>query len=183
MNDHPSDLDLVLRSRSGDARAFGMLVDRHQAVVYNLALRMVRDGQDAEDVAQRVFIKVYEKLDRFDPEYKFFSWIYRMTMNESINYVKERRHHVSLTTEHAATIVAADDESSRDVTDSVSLALMELDAEDRGIVIMKHIQGLSYEEIASILEIPQKTVKSRLYSARQRLKQIFIGQGELEHDG
>lgn len=141
---------------------------------------MARNETDAEEIAQRVFIRAYEKLDRYNPEYKFFSWIYRMTVNESINYLKERRTHESLSEAQVSTMAEPEDEASRDASEAVKAALMELNEEDRSIVIMKHIQGMSYDEIAAILDIPEKTVKSRLYSARQRLKQILIRQGEVE---
>lgn len=178
-----TDDDLVRQCLSGQPHAFGTLVDRYQTVLYNLALRMVKNVQDAEDIVQTVFVKAYEKLDRYDPAHKFFSWIYRMTVNESINLLKQRRSHATLDLSHPAPDPGpAERNDRRDVSERVGIALLDLTPEDRAIIILKHIQGFSYDEIAFVFEIPEKTVKSRLYTARQRLREVLLRRGLVEND-
>jgi len=91
-----TDAELIVRCLNGSREAFGVLVDRYQRIVFNLALRMVRSYDDAEEIAQTVFVKAFEKIASFNPEHRFFSWIYRMTINESINHLKRARARVPL---------------------------------------------------------------------------------------
>lgn len=173
---------LVERCLGGETRAFETLVDRYQTVLYNLALRMVKDVQDAEDITQTAFLKAYEKLDRYDPSYKFFSWIYRITVNESLNFLKRQKDHDPLDGEHASSVASpAEAFEQNEVSERVGDALHELEPEDRAILLLKHIQGFSYQEIAFVFEIPAKTVKSRLYTARQRLKDVLVASGLAAH--
>jgi RNA polymerase sigma-70 factor (ECF subfamily) len=172
------DLSLVRRSKSGDSRAFGALVDRYQKPIYNVALRISKSPEDAEDITQTVFMKAYQKLDGFDERHRFFSWIYRIAINESLNYSTRRRTHDTLD----PTMAGIEDSPEEDVIkldseERVGNAIVELEPEDRAIVILKHFQGFSYKEIGFILNIPEKTVKSRLYTARQRLRIILTRMG------
>lgn len=172
------DLELVRRCVRGDKKAFGDLVDRYQKPIYNVALRIVKNPEDAEDVAQTVFMKAYTKLDGFDEQHRFFSWIYRIAINESLNFSTRRRTHEEL--EPGLTTDAASPEEQTiklDAEERIGNAILELEPEDRAIVVLKHFQGFSYAEIAYILNIHEKTVKSRLYTARQRLKGILTRLG------
>lgn len=177
----PSDLTLVRQCLEGQRDAFGVLVMRHHKAVFNLTLRMVKDFQDAQDLVQTVFLKAYEKLGAFDARFKFFSWIYRMAVNESLNFLKRRRRWEGLDEgrDYAAT---AETVEENDMSQTIQNALMFLKVEHRAVIILKHLEGLSYEEIAYILEVPAKTVKSRLFSARQMLKDILLKQGYVDHD-
>lgn len=167
---------LIRQCLDGRPGAFGTLVDRYQKVLFNLALRMVKDVQEAEDITQTVFLKAYERLDRYDPSYKFFSWIYRIAVNESLTQLKRRKPFVALEADYAAPLASEAD----DVSEHVGKAILELSPEDRALIILKHIQGFSYKEVAFVFEIPVKTVKSRLYTARQRLKDVLLTAGYLE---
>src|SRR5262245_4557228 len=100
--DEPGEADLIDRALAGDHQAFGELVDTYGRVVYNLALRMVYDAEDARDLSQAVFVKAYQKLGTFDRRNRFFSWIYRITLNESLNHLSRRRRHEALDEEMAA---------------------------------------------------------------------------------
>jgi RNA polymerase sigma-70 factor (ECF subfamily) len=173
-----TDEEIVRQCRSGDRKAFDALVDRHQRLVYNVALRMVRDSDDAADIAQSVFVKVYEKLDGFDERFKFFSWLYKIAVNESLSFLNHRKKFDGLDGIDVA-------EEEREGTDDEIMAregqiqdgLMLLKIDHRAVIVLKHMQGLSYEEIGQILDLPEKTVKSRLFTARQILKDILKKKG------
>lgn len=139
---------------------------------------MLRQPDDARDVTQTVFLKVYEHLDEYDPQYRFYSWIYRIAVNESINGLN-RRHNFEPLDEGDAddrpgpAEIASDEQTGR----RVQRALLELKTEYRVVIVLKHFLGCSYEDMSSILELPEKTVKSRLFTARQLLKDVLLNQG------
>lgn len=173
-----SDQQLIEQVLGGQTNAFGELIDRYMRPLFNVALRMLNSRDDAEDVVQAVFLKAFERLETYDPRFKFFSWIYRMTVNESINTLKQQNRFEVLDWSLESVDNRPDEEfRERETSDRVGLALMVLSPEDRAIVLLRHFQEFSYDEIGFILNIPSKTVKSRLYTARQRLKQILIHRG------
>lgn len=164
------DRALVKRCLEGQGDAFSGLVDRYHKPLFNVALRMLSNVQDAEDVTQAVFLNAFLRLKTYDPAYKFFSWVYRMTVNESLNMLKRRKQTVTL--EHIRDVRApgvAPDRAA-EVEDRVAKALMSLRPDDRAVVVLKHFVSFSYQEIADVLEIPIRTVKSRLFTARGRLR-------------
>ena len=169
------DLDraLVRRFLNGDRAAGDELVNRFHRSVYNVALRMLGNVQDAEDVTQTVFGNAFASLDTYDPRYRFFSWIYRMTVNESLNTLKRRRKVVSLdgSFDVPAPLTSA---STDEAEDRVGRALLELKPDDRAVVVLKHFVSFSYEEISDVLGVPVKTVKSRLFTARERLRESLL---------
>ena len=173
---HLDDAAAVALAAGGDEDAFRVLVERHSRSVFRLAFRMTGSVQDAEDVTQSVFCNVFQSLASYDPRYRFFSWIYRMTMNESLNLLKRRRPMVTLNED--APILgrepAADD--ALEAEDRVGRALMELNANDRSLVVLRHFHSLSYTEIAEVLKVAVPTVKSRLFTARERLRLVLLGQ-------
>ena len=161
---------------NGDREAFEALLVQYEKPVYNAAFRMLNSRDDARDVTQTVFLKVFEHIDSFDPSRRFFSWIYRITLNESINWLGKSRRLESLQYEAVDEGKGPDQEvDSANVSENVQAALMTLKPDYRTIVILKHFLGCSYAEIGEILEIPEKRVKSRLYSARQLLKDALTG--------
>jgi RNA polymerase sigma-70 factor, ECF subfamily len=164
------DRGLVKRCLEGRGEAFGGLVDRYQKPLFNVALRMLNNVQDAEDVTQRVFLNVFLRLRTYNSRYRFFSWIYRMTVNESLNMLKRRKRTETL--EHVRDVRApgAAPDRGAEVRDRVEKALMSLRPDDRAVVVLKHFVSFSYQEIAEVLEIPVRTVKSRLFTARDRLR-------------
>jgi RNA polymerase sigma-70 factor (ECF subfamily) len=173
------DNGLVQRTLEGDRNAFGVLVERYQAQVFTIAWRMLGVREEAEDVAQSVFLKAYEKLGTFDPRYKFFSWIYRIAHNESVNAI-ERRSRVQGLDEGLE--VAAAGVENPDLPQLVEKCLAKLDVGHRSVLVLKYVQDLPYEEIGVILGIPAKTVKSRLFSARAVLRQIMSREGLSDND-
>ncbi len=165
-----SELALIRRAQDGDPRAFEALVDEYQGVLYNLALRMTGNPEDARDLTQSAFIKVWRNLASYDPGHRFYSWIYRITLNESLNFMRGRRPHVELDERLPSEGAEPDDKThASEVGAHIQEALMELTAEYRQVIVLRHFQQLSYQEIGEVLSIPEKTVKSRLYSARQQL--------------
>lgn len=176
----PEDDDTVLvrRSLSGDTRAFESLVEKYQTPIYNTAFRLVQDAADAQDVTQSAFLKAYEKLSSFDPARKFFSWLYRIAVNESLNFIDHRKHREPLNDTLAAEEEAAEEILGRQEKERwVQEGLMQLKVEYRTVIVLKHLQGLSYTEISQILEISEKKVKSRLFSARMMLREILSRTG------
>ncbi len=169
------DRDLVSRCKQRERRAFEELVQRYQDVVYRVAYRMLGDADDAEDLTQTVFLKVAERIDDYDPKYKFFSWIYRIAVNECLNQRREERAEDRLEESRIAGGAAADELFIQDETNAgLQRAIMKLSEEYRAVVILRHFEGLSYEEISGVLKIPEKTVKSRLFSARQQLRTMLL---------
>jgi len=164
------DRTLVRRYLAGQRDAAGGLVDRYQKPLFNVALRMLENPHDAEDVTQTVFLNAFLKLRTYDPSYRFFSWIYRMTVNESLNTLKRRKHTLMLEDEPGLPAPGAAADRATEVQDRVGKALMQLKPDDRAVVVLRHFVDFSYEEIADVLEIPVKTVKSRLFTARERLR-------------
>ena len=170
------DRALVRRYLDNQRDAAVALVGRYQQRLFNVALRMLRNVQDAEDVTQTVFLNAFHQLGTYDPKYRFFSWIYRMTVNESLNVLKRRKPTVALEDEPDILAPGVATDRAAEAEDRVGRALMSLNPDDRAVVVLKHFVSFSYEEIAEVLEIPVKTVKSRLFTARERLR-IALGEG------
>ena len=166
------------RCRKGDRQALEALLVRYQKPVYNAAFRMLHSPDDARDVTQTVFLKVFEHIDQFDPERRFFSWIYRITLNESINWLKKTARLSPIADDVADDDGGPEAEAGRqELSEDMQAALMSIGPEYRQVVILKHLLGCSYREIGEILEIEEKTVKSRLYSARVLLREWLRKRG------
>ncbi len=165
------DTKLIERCRAGDREAFEALLAAYERPVFNAAYRMLNSRDDAQDVTQTVFLKVFENFDKYDPSRRFFSWIYRITLNESINWLGKTNRLRPLETEAADEGKGPDEQFDSDqARQSVQAALMTISSDYRAVVVLKHFLGCSYTEISQVLEISEKKVKSRLYSARQQLK-------------
>ena len=168
---------LVRRCLSGDADAFEPIVKAYQAPLYNVALRMLGTPEEARDAAQTAFIRAYEHLDSYDPRRKFFTWIYRILMNECLNLLRGRRP----TEPVPAHLASEGDRAELDPIDverrrkAIQAAILALPVDYRQVIVLRHFAELSYEEIAATVGVPVKTVKSRLFSARQRLGERLLG--------
>jgi len=175
--DDGADRVLVERYRAGDRTAFTELVIRYQRPIYNAAFWVLRNAEDANDIAQDVFLKVAERLDDYDPRYKFFSWIYRIAVNASLNMLRRNGREESL--DDDAELAAADSANpERQLGDAqvaarVRSALMRLSTNDRMVLTLRHFSECSYEEIGEILDLDEKTVKSRLFEARRRMRGLL----------
>ena len=174
------DLDRIAVERclEGDSDAFGELVTRYQRPVFNTVLHMVGDAEDAREVCQQAFMKAFEHLASYDRDRKFFSWIYRVAVNESINWLKARRPHEELDEriEHPRANPAEEFETLEEWRD-LHEAVLALEPNYRAVVILRHFVHFTYDEIAAILKIPEKTVKSRLFTARQLLREALEEKG------
>ena len=171
---------LVRRSLDGDRAAFEELVVRYQRPVYNAALRLLRDPEEAKDVAQTTFLNVFEHLVDYDPSYKFYSWIYRIAVNESLNTLGRRKPLEEISGEEIDSAPGPDRHAESEQTrGAIEGALMQINPELRSVVVLRHLMHLSYEDMAETLALPEKTVKSRLYSARQLLRNILVQEGAI----
>jgi len=168
------DAALVNDCRRGDRQAMSQLVSQYQQPVFNAAYRILGNLDDAADATQTVFLKVFEHLSEYDQKFKFFSWVYRIAINESLNQIKKRRSQEPLDDGQVSPWQGpAEELDTKRLREHIQDALMSLSDDYRTVVVLKHITGCSYQQIGEILQIPEKTVKSRLYSARQLLKKTL----------
>ena len=170
--------DLLDRAIEGDGGAFGKLVERHQRVLFNVALRMVGNCEDAKDITQAVFLKAYQNLGAFNRRHRFFSWIYRIMINESLNHINRAKRHEPLDERLPSYEGGPDEDCERsELSDSIQTALVGMSPDYRQVIILRHFVQLSYQEMSELLEVPEKTVKSRLHTARQVLGDILSKKG------
>ena len=190
------DAQLVKRCLRGDEKAFEELLAAYRGPVYGICLRMVRNEADAEDLAQEVFVRTFNALDRYNPTYPFSSWLYRIASNLCIDFIRGRRAgQVSLD----EPIDGGDGEMPRQFPSNRRDPARELETKEmmavleealaampehyRIIVILRHQEELSYEEIADNLDIPLGTVKARIHRARNMVRDFFAGRGLLDDPG
>jgi RNA polymerase sigma-70 factor (ECF subfamily) len=185
----PSDWDLVQQARGGDRDAFRVLVERYQGKVAALAVGMLRSREDALDVVQETFTRAYQNLDRFKGDSGFYTWLYRIAFNLCIDAQRRdsKLPQVSLTpgdrgedsVPATADALRRDEpfESARNVEIArrVQAAISELTHDHRAVILLREVEGLSYEEISQVLRCPKGTVMSRLHYARQQLQARLRG--------
>ncbi len=168
------DAALVRRCLGGDTQAFNTIVERYQRVLFTVAVRFLGDRDAAADAAQNAFVRAFEKLDTFDPARRFFSWIYRIVINECLNTRRGARSSEPI----PETLTAGADPfelfEAAERRRRVQRAIAALSPEYREVIILRHFTGLSYGEIADALGVASNVVKSRLYTARQRLSQTLL---------
>jgi RNA polymerase sigma-70 factor (ECF subfamily) len=178
--DAETDAALVCAGRAGERRALDTLVGRYQRPVFNAALRILGSRDDASEVTQTVFMKAFEKLDRYDPEQRFFSWIYRIAVNESLDCLAARRRHDPMSEDLVVDRPEPDAQCEQDQLEhGLQAALLVLTPEQRTIIVLKHLLGCSYENLCTILDVPLTTVKSRLFAARGALREVCAKRGLL----
>lgn len=175
MVDQHDDGIWVTRCLRGDPTAFEPLVARYQGVLFAVALRMLGDYEDARDAVQNAFVRAYERLETCDPDRKFFSWMYRIAVNECLNTIRARRPTEELAPDMSVDAGAFAAVEASELRQRVQTALTSLTPEYRAVVVLRHFADLSYEEIGESLSIPVKTVKSRLFTARERLAALLAG--------
>ncbi len=176
------DLDLATRHRYGDPQAFEEVYDRFAQMVFNLAYRMSGAAEEAEDLAQGVFLRIHRHLGRFNGRSALKTWVYRVTLNHCRSKLGRKRYPSQpLAEENDGEGVRLVDESrspedlalARDAGRQVSLALRQLTPVFREAVVLRDLQGLSYEEIAEILKVRIGTVRSRIARGRERLRIVL----------
>jgi RNA polymerase sigma-70 factor (ECF subfamily) len=172
------DAALVLASRAGDRRAFEALLARYERPVFNAAFRILHHRDDAADVTQTAFLRAFEHLDRYDPAQKFFSWLYRIAINEAMDLGAKRTPERVVLEALPDPGDGPDGRAAGAQSDArLQRALLALAVDQRALVVLKHVQDFSYEQIAEILDCPVKTVKSRLFTARRALRDRLLAQG------
>ncbi len=167
------DQHLVARCLEGDRDAFAELVVRYQRPIYHLAYRVLGNVEDAREITQSVFLRIAEHLHEYDARYKFFSWIYRSTINASLNLLRRNGREELSGYDLEVADSSADPEAAMSATqqsERIQKALMVLKFENRVVLTLRHFGDCSYREIGRILDLDEKTVKSRLYEGRQQLR-------------
>ncbi len=178
------EMDLVRRARGGDMEAYDDLVRRYQERIYATVYHMTSNHEDASDLAQESFIKAYQALKSFKGGSSFYTWIYRIAVNKTINFLKQRKNRAQMSlndldfnAEHDPDLVAliSDKTPRRDVNlaelqEKLNAAMQKLSEHHRLVVTLHDVQGLSHEEIAQIMDCNIGTVRSRLFYARQQLQ-------------
>ena len=184
------DADVVTLAQKGRDSAFRELVRRYERPVFSLIFRMVRDRETAEDLAQDAFIKVLNHLDKYRPEFKFSSWLFKIANNVAIDALRKRQldtismdgsPHAGTASEVEATSfeLADDAESpldelaSRELGAIIEQAIAKLRPEYRNCIMLRHVEGRSYEEIAATLDLPLGTVKTYIHRARHQLREAL----------
>ena len=171
--DGGDDVQLVARCLGGEVEAFEPLVSRYQKVLFNVAYRLLGDREDARDATQTAFVRAFEKLATYDSAHRFFSWIYRIVVNECLNVRERRPAFQGLDETMASSESPYAEAEAHETSERIQAGLMRLTQEYREVVVLRHFAELSYSDISAALGVPEKTVKSRLHSARQRLGEIL----------
>ncbi len=174
------DHSLVAATLSGDVESFGILVRRYQDRLYPTLLRLTGCAEDARDLLQDAFLRAYEKLGRFHGDSSFYTWVYRIAVNLTLSDRRKKRLPIRSTLdphdghEPSSDPLLTEPSRSMEIAERDALvhaALQALGPDHRAVVVMKDLDGLHYEEIAEILEIPVGTVRSRLHRARAELRE------------
>ncbi len=173
-----TDLELVQRVVQGDSGAFEVILEKYEKPIFNVTYRIVRNTDDAQDITQTVFIKVYERLDRYNPAHKLFSWLCKIAVNESLNHISRGKRTVDFEDNMASGGKSPEEQAAAgEKSYHLECALADLNLDYRIVIILKYFMELSYSDIGGILDIPEKTVKSRLYTGRQILKDTLRSRG------
>jgi RNA polymerase sigma factor (sigma-70 family) len=186
MFDRHQDLKTIRRCKRGEEAAFAEILDRYRGAIYNLCYRMTRNAEDARDLGQEVFIKVFSLLDRFDEHYAFSSWLFRIATNHCIDHLRRNRlRFMSLDgavgpdgEEFELQLPDTGPEPDTVLQRKEAMARLEEVIDDlpphyKAITLLRHHQQLSYEEIAEVLQLPLGTVKARIHRARAQIQQML----------
>lgn len=181
------DRALIKKAQDGDRRAFRELVERHQRRAFAIAIGLVRDEQDAREIVQEAFLRVYRGLDRFHGSSSFFTWLYRIVTNLSIDLMRKpsrRERELDVTREIKdeldvplmSRIDGADPHDvvrRNEIAETIQSALDALPSYHRGVILMREVEGMSYEEMADAMGVSKGTIMSRLFHARQKLQRAL----------
>ncbi|HEY7028310.1 MAG TPA: sigma-70 family RNA polymerase sigma factor [Gemmatimonadales bacterium] len=185
-----TDQEVVALARDGREAAYRELIRRYERPVFSLVLRMVRDRQLAEDLSQETFIKALNAIGSYRPEYKFSSWIFKIANNAAIDHLRRREldtlsldgaPHAATPGEIEATALQVGDKGetpleeleARELGSAIERAIAQLRPEYRACILLRHVEGLAYEEIAQSLDLPLGTVKTYIHRARHELRDLL----------
>jgi RNA polymerase sigma-70 factor (ECF subfamily) len=197
----PDDEKLMQKVKDGDMRAFDVLVRRWENRLFNLIYKIIGDFEVAKDIRQEVFLRVYQAARRYRPRSYFKAWLYRIAVNCSINELRKRERHSVLSLdvsyqhndgqEQSLESFLADSNPKPDemvqqseVTEQIQNALRRLSNEQRIVIVLRHYEGLKFHQIASVLDCPVGTVKSRMHHGLERLRMMlrdYCREGEVKH--
>ncbi len=184
---------LLERAKSGDVAAFEELIDAYQKKVFNLALRIIGNYDDAADLAQETFVRIFKAISNFKEQSSFSTWIYRITTNVCLDEIRKRKNKKVVSLDEDIHMddgdmkrqVVSDDPGPDEAAEReevrrvVNNAINKLPEDQRSVIILRDLHGMSYEEIAKILDLPGGTVKSRINRARLALKNVLSSEREL----
>lgn len=178
---------LIDNAKKGDLNAFEQLIENYEVKVYNISLQMLKNEEDAKDASQEALIKVYKNLNKFDGRSSFSTWIYRVTVNASLDYIRKKKSHkdhqnlsldenieVKESVESATEAMPEKTLLQKERTQHIHKAMELLKQEQKTIIVLRDINGLSYKEISEIVGTTEGTVKSRLNRARRKLKELLM---------
>jgi RNA polymerase sigma-70 factor, ECF subfamily len=185
----PDDLTLVNRCKEGDQQAFRLLVKRYERKVYAVAFGMLKDREDALDVSQEAFVKVHRYLGDFKGDSSFYTWLYRITRNLAVDRIRSRRGETVGFDENVgqdeaelgeagflSTQLGTNPQKSalrRELAEKMNAALQQIPEKHREILVLREVEGMSYEDLSQVLEIPKGTVMSRLFHARAKMQKLL----------
>ena len=184
--DHNSDRELILKCQAGDGEAFAVLTRRYYQQAFAMAFYRVNNREAALDISQDAFVRIYRNIERFQPEKPFPAWLYTIVRNLCANYLQRQRKRWLVfsdyfsggeNAENSLLFQSAGDDDAGESRRQLWEAVNRLRENDREIIILKDLEGLSYREISEMLEIPEGSVMSRLYYARQRLAKLVKAGG------
>jgi len=168
------DSEVIRQIQSGDDSAFDELMGRYKRSVVNFIFRMLGNAEDADDVAQEVFVRVHRKLDTYRPETKFSTWLFALARNASIDHLRWRARHPTESIEPESPLPAvtgtAEEVEAHEIGRLIAVAVAKLPEEQRTALVLAEYQGMSYAEIAAVMRCSEKSVESRVYRAKQTLR-------------
>lgn len=174
--------ELISRAAGGDTQAFGVLVERYQRRVVGVAMSVVHNQEDALELAQETFVRAFENLPKFESRSSFSTWVYRIAANLAIDFWRRESRHPMVRGEDAENEIAKvpsptgdsfKEASRKELSGRLKAALDELTPEHRAVILLREVEGLSYDEISETLNCPRGTVMSRLHYARTRLRELL----------
>ena len=186
-NERAAELEILRAVKAGEAAAYRSIVEKYQGRVYAMVYGMVRNREDAKDITQDAFVKAYNSLDSFRLEASFYTWLYRIAMNLSIDFLRRRTRQG--TTSYDETIAARGEDGGvaeihhtddprrnlerKRLHKRIMDALDELPEDQKQIILLRELEGMSYKEIADITGVPEGTVMSRLFYARKKMQKLL----------
>lgn len=179
--------ELIERAKKGDTKAFGALIERYQRRVVGVALGVAHNPDDALELAQETFVRAFENIARFESRSSFSTWLYRIAANVAIDFRRRENRHPILRGEEAENELRRLPSASGDsyaatrrseLGQRINEALEELTPEHRTVILLREVEGLSYDEISEVMQCPRGTVMSRLHYARNHLREILKDLGE-----
>ena len=185
--------ELIRKSQEGDPHSFGQLIESHESRVYHIALKMLRNEHDAYDAAQEAFIKAFRHIKKFKAQSAFSTWLYRITTNVCLDFLKRNKDQQTISLEREIALeesevsLQLEDETAnteeevlkQERLNAIYQGMERLSPDHRQMIVLRDMEGFSYEEIATITNRNLGTVKSKINRARQALKEILLDQKEL----